>query len=257
MFLQKHQKYYPPTHSPTNTPTGMGYTLLWRLFAICLTVIISYRVITASLALYATQKPSHFFYQMFDLLVIKDIELNYIFNSNNIDEIQTVILYTINIVQTFPIMLCSFAIMVLTQDFNGHPLLFASFIFGLIMVLLSTTAHDRIIFKEQTAQSLRLHLNQITRTHTDTDWSLKSVFRGKCCMCNDFVHVGFIYRVLFRMLDFQLRIFTLEFLWVTVGGTYTAMFIVAEALALYFLGARKYDEFCIHFYASVVFISHS
>eukprot|EP01084_Bolivina_argentea_P005040 9532_1 len=205
------------------------FTLLYRLFAAGLAFMLFYRFTTAILTIYATQQPIHFFYQLFDLLLIKNLELNYIFEKNSIDEVQLWIIYCSSCLQSFPIMIFSMGIMTLTQGFSEHPYLLLSFIIAFILCIYSIISTDRIIYI-QAAWNFDFNKEEIFNYEIST--KVKHIFTGYCCYCAGF-RIEYIYRIIFRAVDFQFRIFILNFLWTAIGGVYLALYLLIEFLILY------------------------
>ena len=197
-----------------------------------------YRITSSLLVIYSTQKVSHFFSQLFDLLLIENLELNYIFDKASIDEVQTWIVYTSCCLQSFPIMLIAGGIMTITQGFSEHPVLLLSFTLTFILTTYAIIVNDRIIYSHF-AHKLQFDKTEIFNYKISKQF--REIITGYCCYC-DGVRLEFIYRVLFRIFDFQFRVFILIFLWASIGGVYLVLYLLIEFLII-FRKARKIERY--------------
>lgn len=218
--------------------TAIDFTLLYRLFAAGLAFVLFYRVVTSILSIYSTQRVSHFFYQLLDIFLIQDLELIYVFDRTSIDEIQTWIVYTSCCMQSFPIMLISSGIMTVTQGWDEHPLLLLSFSLSFILSTYAIIKNDKIIYSHF-AHDLQFEKKDIFSYRCTCQ--TREILTGYCCYCDGF-RPEYIYRIMFRIFDYQFRIFILVLLWATIGGVYLVLYLFIEFIIIY-VKARKIQRY--------------
>jgi len=211
------------------TDCTLGTLLLYRMFMLCLSAMVFYRIMSAVSSIYATQRVWHFFSQLVDLLLIDTLSLDYVFERTSLSTVQQKLIYMACAVQSFPILLIATSTMALTQGFTEHPVMVASALLAFALSTLIFVVNDRILYNpnaQQFKRSDELFLLQVSCEG-------KEVATGYCCYCERF-RLEFVYRALFRSFDFQLRVFLLGYVWVAIGGLYMFGVVFLEFVVLYF-----------------------